>query len=212
MAYGDFLIDPSVTLKGKKPQVHIAPEGHPRRCQAKRHPNWGGGQCRKWALKSRYYCLWHWKKYKRSDMAGASEYIYHKRGTEKLKKLLEQANENKLEDLQGEIDVARVMSAKAVEMVDSVIHSEKEIRESTRLHMMQFVMSTIKMVSEIVEKQVKINALNTMNPEQIEFMNSQIIRILRRYLLPEQEETYVKVVEAFDEIKIPGKEVQITID
>lgn len=210
MALGDFPIDP--TVKGVRRNPTVVPDGHPRRCQAKRHPNWGGGQCKRWALKKHFYCPWHQKKYKRSDMSGTPEYIYHKRASVKLKKLLEEANSQPMEDLQGEIDVSRVMSSRAVELMDKVLHSEKEISHGATLNLIEFTQKALKCVSELIEKQVKINALNSLSPEQVEFVNAQIIKILRRYLLPEQEDVYITIVDAFETIKVPTRDIKICID
>jgi len=223
MALGDWPIDHSVQTRNKGVKggnkggsstsasaPGLPPDGHPRRCQAK---NWQRLQCKQWAKRDQIYCWIHFKKFKTSKQG--MSYIYQLRAKKKLSDYLKEISElNNRDDLSGEIDSARAISDRALHAFEKVCLAEddgKEISSASKLGVMNFCLEAFTKVSALITAQAKINAINAITPEQMAFVNQQMISVLKKTLLPANEDLFIEIVKEFDDLKIPEKNMTINI-
>jgi len=119
VALGDFPRDPNVKAEFGK----AAPDGHMRRCQAKRR----NGQCKYWALRDDHYCKWHSlsrTKKKKDSMVSSPRNKYVRESRPKLKKLLQKYEDTPADEkmkLLDELDMARLMVERSVKIYEATV-------------------------------------------------------------------------------------------
>jgi hypothetical protein len=218
MAVGDFPIDEN--MRGGPTEYPSPPDGHPRRCQAKRSKNSGGGQCRRWALADVPYCRFHGGGFckPRPDRKW-KENPYGRVSVGKLEVLLDMMGEMNVDktDLAGELDVARALAAEAVERYSNLLDrsdaDDKEDRPTDRELMgaARWVQNCTSKVSALAKRYVEIQALNrdTFSKDQVRYVIHTVISILSRHVLPANPEVYEKVCDKIAAIEPPSKDQEV---
>lgn len=222
MAVGDFPVDANVRRIGKHGRP---PDGHPRRCQAKK--NRTQVQCAQWAKKGEFYCKFHLRGAgKGGRNRGRMKNFYRKIQGKKLSewmKLAEIADGDR-KSLAGEVDVARALCAETVGMVSTVLDADQDkITEAQRLTVMSLAKDSLEHVSRLVERMVKVEAISsaTMDADQVQGLLQRVLHVLAKELrdrnVPEAEEIHRAITESVEDLFVddkapnPSKRVHINI-
>lgn len=174
-------IDPSVKGVFSK----LPPPGHPRRCQG---PNRFREQCEKWARKGSHFCKAH----------GGYNRHYHRplnwyaRGTtqqlaDRLKELAGQGPDERM-SLSQEIDLARELAKKALDLYDLAHYGEKEQDENLRIASREHLKTALDGVADLVGRAARAQSLSAsvISIQHIEHLAAQFTKILETHVLDEQ--------------------------
>jgi hypothetical protein len=196
-------IDPNV--KGKF--ACLPPAGHVRRCQG---TNKYRLQCEKWARKGSNYCKRHGG-YNRKYNRPVNWYAREATDTlaQRLAALAEMSPDERLA-LTGEIDLARELTSKAVDLYDRAHYGDKSEKLSDELKVLsrEALRDAISHVSEVVTKAARAHSLsaNVIGVQHIEHLAAQFTKIIEDLVVPLDEQVGATCLKRLNEVKLPVAE------
>lgn len=150
-------------------------------------------------------------------MARKSFYTTH--ATKKFRETLQEYQEQEADrlSLESEIDVARTLAERAIFCFDQTHFGEKEASFSDEIKATAraAVQRALENVSSLIERHAKVAALSkgTFNPEQVDQIFMQILRIIDRHVVdPKEQDLIRREIEGIRTTsKSEGKTIQIAI-
>lgn len=152
-----FHVDPSVR-RGGFGVGGAAPEGHARRCQARSRLH--RGQCKRWARKGSSFCTHH--RGNRGAPKISMPWYGRKAGSRVAELMKDMSGDAKqLLDLQEEVQLARVLANRAVEMYEAAHFGEAaaKVSDDTKALAAANLRAALDHVTVTVEKATKVRVL-----------------------------------------------------
>jgi len=210
---GDYRIDPS--LAGTVNAMASAPDGHPRRCQAKSRAT--QQQCKNWATKGRHYCRFHGGHlpyHKEKKLAG----LYSRRANKRLKELLTDAANAERNSLAEEVDVARVLAARAMKSFEKIciedppteLAADKAKLGRLRATATASLRTALSQVASLVTAHSKVISEQALDAHAAEYVVAQVVKILQERI--EDEELLNALVTDLEELKVPSKTTVVVVE
>lgn len=193
--------DPSVKYDGSGGGP---PPGHVRRCQSRNRQR---TQCGRWAIVGSQYCQFHGG---RRPLTYNKMGIYSKRASAKLKQKLEELQELTADeriDLSEEIDVARVLAERAINMYDEMVIQEKgDARSKASAAMV--LKDALRHVSELVAQHARVQAIaaDKVSVHNLKWIADQVCKIIKEEIPDIQLQD--RLIGRIEEMKLVSDELK----
>ena len=176
-------------------------------------------QCARWALIGSEYCNWHGGRFKNRGIDKGhqkKDMGYYSRNVsltlrEKLEELERMSPEERF-SLAEEIDLARTMASKALQLYDLAFHGETEVDEKSKSTAYSLMQDALKFVADIVKKAAEAKKIHesTVDFEQVAYLTRAITKIVQEEIADVDRSMADRVVERLNAIKIPERKSNVT--
>lgn len=193
-----------------------APDGHPRRCQAKRRD---GEQCRTFALHFHSFCGFHHRKSGRARRDRNWMSWYGRQAGSKLREALDEMRRDggELHDLSEELVAARLLCERSFVLFErSCLGPDAEkISMDLRALATAQARESLSHVAALVERSAKVRALSTsvIQPEDIQLIADEMVattlRVLRAAGVSEQVQDDVS--KAVADMPLPKRQARTVV-
>lgn len=215
-----FRIDPSV--KRGQSQGGSAPDGHARRCQGRaKH----GGQCGRWALRTRNYCAKHGGRLPLATKKMPGFYSKHvgPKLRDKLEELAKQPDSERY-SLTGETDAVRLTAIQAMKVfdkvcVDGALDKDGKPNLDARATATMAMRDSMEAVADMLAKATKIDMLRAdkIPIGNAKWLAERVMRMIHDLVEPKDKKLAKKLLKHIEELcilegQIPSKNIVVNID
>lgn len=198
----------------------IAPDGHPRRCQAAKRRKHPPQQCRQWAMRGRNYCKSHGGRQPLSNTKHLSYYSKH--AGKALSTALEEIagmDPDERNSIAQEVDIARMLATQSLKNFSAVFLKEHDEKTSKNLEesgvkprILENCWEAINNVSEIVAKSamIRYRSESVVGLEDVQYVINQVLTILQR--LGVEEDLLAELKNEFKTIRLPKRGAAMDAD
>ncbi len=191
------------------------PDCHPNRCQGKKRKHFPPQQCKKVALRGKYYCQFHSGRTKNTPNRSFDSImsLYAKRASPELKALLESVKTPERRSLDDEIDLCRAMADRSVRIFEAACITQAE-KTSPELKMAAIagLRNSITMVVETAYKSSKIRVQEeaVLDAEQLKMFVEMVTNLIEQVVQSERDK--VALIEGLRGLKMPRSKDRLTPD
>lgn len=178
--FKEILVDPS--LKRGRSEGGVPPHGHPRQCHGTKRD---GDRCTQWAMKGSRFCHQHGGRepgFKTTNVVS----FYGPKFSQKFRDQLAEieSHADKRMELFAEIDVARSLAAKSLELFDKCFNGEEEIDPALKAGVIKSCRTALSHVAHLVTQQAKLDVTigATMSTEQVGALVHKVTHIVAEEL------------------------------
>jgi len=206
-----FPVDPELKINGAK-FAGALPSGHPRRCQGTKRDR--VSQCPFHASRGSLYCAARHRGKQSAVSAGSLRGFYSRRAGPALRDLIDQLGKGTREErmrLDDEIDLTRIACAESLKLFDLVFtNPETAAKASTESKALavECLRGNLKAVSDIVTQAARIQALASVDPEGVDAVIGQVLKIIEDRLanVPSGPELIQQISDDLAAIRVTKKE------
>lgn len=191
------------------------PDCHPNRCQGKKRKHFPPQQCKKVALRGKYFCQFHAGRTPNSPNRSfdAVMSIYAKNASPRLKELLEQVKTPERRSLDDEIDLARAMVDRSLKIfeVTCITQADKASSE-LKVAAVSNLRQAIALVTETAYKSSKIRVQEeaVLDAEQLKMFVEMVTNLIEQCV--ESHRDKVALIEGLRGLKMPRSKDRLTPD
>lgn len=182
------------------------PPQHPNRCQGKKRKHFPAQQCKKVALRGKYFCQFHMGRMANSPTRTFDNVmsIYSKKASPQLKELLEQVKTAERRSLDDEIDMARAMTDRSVRIFEAACITKAD---STPAHIkvmaIQNLREAITLVTETAYKssKIRIQEEEVMDAEQLKMFVEMVTTLIEQCVTSERDK--IALINGLRDMRMP---------
>jgi len=161
-----------------------------------------------------HYCPTHGGRasfHKEKKLAG----LYSRRAKKRLAALLEDAAAADRASLEEEVDLSRVLCARAVKTFEAVCLEEPQVEDKAKLARMRAtatstLRSALSHVGSMVQAHRKVVSETALDARAADYVVAQVVKILQERVA--DDDLRLAIVQDLEELKVPSKVVSVVIE